>query len=63
MAPFRDADGLRSFQNFCVSSFGILRNAAAHRWREFNGVDAFAAIAVAHLIASLLDAPQDRVTS
>jgi hypothetical protein len=59
LPPFRDADALRAFQNFCVASFGILRNSAAHHWREFDGVDSMAAGAVAHLIASLLDAPED----
>jgi tetratricopeptide (TPR) repeat protein len=58
LAPFVDPDGLRAFQNFCVSSFGILRNAAAHKWRDFNSVDSFAAVGVAHLIASLMDLPE-----
>jgi tetratricopeptide (TPR) repeat protein len=58
VAPFRDVESLRNFQNFCVSSFGILRNAAVHRWREFNGVDALTAIGVAHLIGSPIDSPE-----
>lgn len=57
IAPFGDAQALNSFQNFCVGSFGIFRNAVAHGWRQFDGVDAFAAIAAAHVIASLLDSP------
>ena len=57
LQPFVDPDGLRSFQNFCVSSFGIFRNAVAHNWRGFNSLDAFAAISVAHLIASMIDTP------
>ena len=59
LAPFADPDGLRSFQNFCVSSFGILRNAIAHKWRDFNSLDAFAAIGVAHLIATMIDNPEN----
>ena len=57
LAPFGDEERLRAFQNFCVSSFSIFRNAAAHNWRDFDGVDSFAAIAVAHMIATYLDEP------
>ena len=57
LSPFPDEDALRAFQNFCVGAFGVFRNAAVHEWRTFDGVDAFAGIAVAHVIASLIDAP------
>jgi hypothetical protein len=60
LEPFADPVALQSFQNFCVGSFGVLRNAAVHGWRQFNGVDAFAGIAVAHVIAELLDPPDAR---
>lgn len=57
IAPFPDEDALRAFQNFCVGAFGLYRNAAAHHWRGFDSIDAFTGIAVAHVIASLLDEP------
>ena len=55
LPPFPNEDALRAFQNYCVSAFGIFRNAAAHRWHDFDSVSAFAGIAAAHVIASLLD--------
>lgn len=43
------------FAEFCVASFDIIRNSAVHTRRTISAGDAFASLAVAHLIASTLD--------
>lgn len=47
------------FVEFCVASFDIIRNSAVHTRRTITAGDAFASLAVAHLIASTIESASD----
>ena len=45
---------LERFSEFCIASFDIIRNSAVHGSPQLSAVDAFASLAVAHLIATTI---------
>ena len=53
---FSRARTAERFADFCVSSFDIIRNSAIHESPRLSAVDAFASLAVAHLIATAIGA-------
>jgi tetratricopeptide (TPR) repeat protein len=52
---FAHSNGLQRFGEFCITSFALLRNPAAHDGVVYTPADAFAALSVAHWIARTLD--------
>jgi len=46
---------LERFRDFCLASFHLIRNSAVHDGRDLTPRDAFVSLAVAHLIATVMD--------
>lgn len=52
---FSKPSTLDKFRDFCIGSFELVRNSAVHGDVDHTPADAFAALAIAHLIATTLD--------
>lgn len=57
LAPWGDADHLKSFRTFCIGAFGACRNPLAHNQLPMDASQAFSWLGVAHLMLTLMDAP------
>jgi tetratricopeptide (TPR) repeat protein len=60
-APWPDADHLKAFANMCRGTFEACRNPLAHNQLPMSASQAFAWLGVAHLMLTLMDAPDSGV--
>jgi tetratricopeptide (TPR) repeat protein len=59
VAPFRDVRQLENYRDFSVAAFDLFRNRAMHGETPPDAIEAFAGLAVAHVVLAYLDAPTD----
>lgn len=58
IAPWTEKQHLDAFRNLCVAAFQSCRNPLAHKGLPMDASQAFAWLGVAHLMLTLMDAPQ-----
>lgn len=58
LAPWTEKQQLDAFRNLCVAAFQCCRNPLAHKELPMDASQAFAWLGVAHLMLTLMDAPE-----
>ena len=58
LAPWTERSQLDAFRNLCIAAFECCRNPLAHKELAMDASQAFAWLGVAHLMLSLMDAPE-----